>query len=894
MINLFYCHFQIDFQPNPLNLYKILYQQGVGTKCAAFYIGWAHYYNSANHFKQAESIYNLGIQLKAEPLYEIETAQKNFRFSVAQRMLYNDESSKKRTISSLEEQRQQITSLSPHQNQLSAKRMRTDSYPHDQYNTNNNNNSSNNNVNNVNNSNSNGHTNMLQMSCNTTSNNSSNSHMHQQQSQQYQDFNPNNTYSNDPGYAISSSLNYVYDDSSVYSNNVEEQQQPPQQVRSSYTFECGFQMPQNFINYSRNSQDPWHAQLFLDEPYDPNRRCYYPKNLVYPGDGHEYSIEELKAHKWRLRMEEKRKQEELRIQRENEEKIRQEQERIRLEQERIRQERLRHEQEALRVRQEQERLRQEAEARRLREEQERIRKEQVEQMERQRAAEEAERIRKQQEEEQRNRYNQSYQMQQQQQRWNYHHSPANYGNSYYHQNYSPQYSYAHDHQYQTHYSAYQHSPQQSYANSPNYHQQSVIVNRTQYENHQYHQQQYYVNYQAQHSISYQMQPPPHPQQPVIPTHHTYSQPTPPPPQQQRQNLSQPSQQNLTQLPPQQQQQQQQKYQQDSDYQDVEYLIDHQAEIDPKMLQQPIVENSSQENSSQENSSQEEDEEESEESVDEEEEQIAPIVTSYMLDDLEEQIEASTISFSSNGKSRDKKITIKFRKEKTTTTIINSESNSNSSTSKTKDVPLESSSTSSSMSSSANNNNKKKERKEIVTSYDGENTQFMPSAANSCSSVTNGENVKHSFSKITFNGCVTPIKKQAHSKTSTPISSFKFLKNQSSFVSNQNDDSICSFTGDQNSFFQAENDEDFKSNRMDKALAVIDEHMKKRDIDPFNTELCRSFLVKLNFPNRENTSDYLVTNTNLPKLIKNQTVPIGDVSYQIEKEVGRGSYGAVYR
>lgn len=795
-----------------MNLYKILYQQGVGTKCAAFYIGWAHYYNSANHFKQAESIYNLGIQLKAEPLHELETAQKNFRFSVAQRMLYNDESSKKRTISSLEEQRQQITSLSPHQNQ--AKRMRTDSYTNEQYQ----NDQQTNSIQQINNGN----------------------HV-----QQYQDF---NNYSNDAGYAISSSLNYVYDDTNlVYNTNVveetQQQQQQPTTV-SNYTFENGFQMPQGFVNYSRNSHEPWNALLFLEEPYEPNRKSCYPKHQVYPGDGFEYSLEELKANNWRMKIEEKRRQEELRIQRENEEKIRQEQERIRLEQERVQKER-----EAQRIKAEQE-----AQACRQREE--------------------SERIRKQHEEEQRNRerYNQSYQMQQQQ-RWNYHQNQVNYPNNYYphHHNYqtynSPQYSYSHDHQYQTHYSAY-HSPQQNYAHSPNYHQQSVIVNRSQYEQHQYYMN---VNYQAsqqqQPQINYQMQPPIQPQRTQQINHHTFTQSAQPPAQA---------------IPQQPHQVPQPRHNHAQDYQDVEYLIDHQAEIDPKMLQQPIVENSSQETSEQDNSS-----EESDESYDEEE-QIPPIVTSYMLDDLEEQIEASTISFSSNGKSRDKKITIKFRKEKTTT-IINSESNSNSSMSqqKTKDTPLESSSTSSSVKS-------KKERKEIVTSYDGENTQFMPSAANSCSSIINGENVKQSFSKITFNGCVTPIKKQAASKTSTPISSYKFLKNRSSFLSNQNDDSICSFTGDQNSFFQAETDEDFKTRRLDKALAAINEHMKKRDIDPFNTELCRSFLVKLNFPNRENTSDYLVTNTNLPKLFKNQTVPIGDVTYQIEKEVGRGSYGAVYR
>jgi checkpoint serine/threonine-protein kinase len=168
---------------------------------------------------------------------------------------------------------------------------------------------------------------------------------------------------------------------------------------------------------------------------------------------------------------------------------------------------------------------------------------------------------------------------------------------------------------------------------------------------------------------------------------------------------------------------------------------------------------------------------------------------------------------------------------------------------------------------------------------------MPSATNSSSSTLNGE-FNSSFGHISFNGCVTPRK--PGSKVSTPVSTFKYLKKPESMISNQNDDSICSFNGDQNSFFQAENDEELKGRRMEKALASIEEHLGRRDIDPFNSELCRAFLVKLNFPNREYTNDYKITNVNLPKLSKNQNVPINGVNYQIEKEVGRGSYGAVYR
>lgn len=730
-------------------------------------------------------------------------------------MLYNDESSKKRTISSLEEQRQQITSLSPHHNHPQAsKRIKLDSQG-DQFGS----------------------------DCLVKNNEDQVAENCQAQNSQYSSSTADYQYastSSDPGYVISSSLKYVYGDSTAY-GPVEGQQEDESHSSVVFTFEHGFQAPKNFVNQSRNSHEPWNVPLCLEEPYDQNQRCFYPKHLAYPGNGQEYSLEELKAQKWQ---EEKQRQEELRIETEN-----------------------------MRLRQEQERLRQQQEAKRLIEEQERIRTEQ-----------EALRVQIEQEKLKREESAQTYQSQLPYQQantsWNCHNlSPANYG-SYYQHSYenSPQYSYSHDHRYQSHLAQqqnmYQHSPQHyqnspSYQNSPNYahthhHQQqpSVIVNRDQYEN--------------QHAL-------PQPQEPYYPA------PLQPPqytaseyqPYQHQPQVAQAAPMNPITI---------QKHE-EPDYQDVEYLIDLQGEIDPKILQQPIIEGSL--------SLEEGGDTSYDESEDEPYSGPAPVVNSYMLDDLEEQIEASTISFSSNGKSRDKKITIKFRKEKTSATIINSESNSESSippvrsyTAPSTKSSLEPASTSSS-SNSKKKSRKQKFQREIMNTFDGDNTQFMPSATNSCSSTANGEGNSSSFASVSFNGCVTPVRKPV-SKSSTPVASYKFLKKPESIVSNQNDDSVCSFSGDQNSFFQAENDEDFKGRRMNQAIGTIDDHMKKRDIDPFSTELCRAFLTKLNFPNRENTTDYRITNLNLPKLTKNQIVPISGVNYQIEKEVGRGSYGAVYR
>lgn len=688
--------------------------------------------------------------MKAEPLAELEAAQKSFRFSLAQRMLYNDESSKKRTITSLAEQRQQITSLSPHQQQP-AKRLKIEK-PEEQY----------------------------KYQGNEVLNNT------QPDNFQY----PSTSFN--PGQVISESLNYVYNDQT--------QTVQQEEVEVKGTFESGFLAPRNFAPSAKNSHEPWGAPLFLEEPFDPNARCFYPKTSCYPGYGVEYSLEELKAKKWHAFMEQKRLEEE----------------------------RLRRESELIRERQEQERLRQESEAKRLIAEQSRIRKEQ-------------ELLQGQ--EQQGNGFHPNYQS-----NWNCHNqNSANYhGTGYYqHSPYenSPNYSYAHDHRYQSSYNNY------FYPNSANFHQQATPPMQT-------HAEPFYpatANHHyaggAEYMPAEMYQPHPVPQVPHV------ANPT----------VAQVTAQATT----------QEKYKASNDYQDVEYLIDHSSEIDPNMLQQPIVE--SFENAE-------------ESSCDESEEEVPPIVNSYMLDDLEEQIEASTIRFSSNGKSRDKKITIKFRKEKTVV-----ESNSDSSayhfnnTNSSRHY-LEASSTS----SSSNEKKKSKKRKhqtEIFSALDTDSTQFMPSNTNSCSSTAN-DDFNSDFTRVSFNGCVTPARKPA-SKMCTPVSSNSFLRKTES-ISSQNDDSVCSFIGDQNSFFQAENDEDLKKRRYERALNTINEHFSKKEIDPFNSELCRALLIKLNFPNRENTTDYILTNNNLPKLSKNQVIPINGVNYQIEKEVGKGAYGAVFR
>lgn len=143
--------------------------------------------------------------------------------------------------------------------------------------------------------------------------------------------------------------------------------------------------------------------------------------------------------------------------------------------------------------------------------------------------------------------------------------------------------------------------------------------------------------------------------------------------------------------------------------------------------------------------------------------------------------------------------------------------------------------------------------------------------------------------------------ESSSKSSTPRNTYKTLRKNASNTSllNQtlcdNDDSMTSFSMvEPNSFFETENDDELRQQRLDKALKTINEHLQKPHIDPFNSELCKAFLTKVGFPSREHDENYKLINTLLSKLSNTKVAMIADVRFLIEKEVGRGAYGSVYR
>lgn len=105
------------------------------------------------------------------------------------------------------------------------------------------------------------------------------------------------------------------------------------------------------------------------------------------------------------------------------------------------------------------------------------------------------------------------------------------------------------------------------------------------------------------------------------------------------------------------------------------------------------------------------------------------------------------------------------------------------------------------------------------------------------------------------------------------------------------------TYQENSYFSTQDDAEAKALRLSKALETIERHMAKEAIDPFSSELCRAFLTKLNFPgaNGEAHDNYKIIQTPLPKIANTRQLNLTDgLQFNIDKEIGRGSYGSVYK
>lgn len=70
----------IAMQTDQLRFYQVLFQRGTGRQVADFYIGWASYYESREQFKDAEAVFNLAFQEKAQSNAELQSAHTKFNY----------------------------------------------------------------------------------------------------------------------------------------------------------------------------------------------------------------------------------------------------------------------------------------------------------------------------------------------------------------------------------------------------------------------------------------------------------------------------------------------------------------------------------------------------------------------------------------------------------------------------------------------------------------------------------------------------------------------------------------------------------------------------------------------------------------------------------------------
>ncbi|XP_016956848.1 protein kinase 4 [Drosophila biarmipes] len=122
-------------------------------------------------------------------------------------------------------------------------------------------------------------------------------------------------------------------------------------------------------------------------------------------------------------------------------------------------------------------------------------------------------------------------------------------------------------------------------------------------------------------------------------------------------------------------------------------------------------------------------------------------------------------------------------------------------------------------------------------------------------------------------------------------------NNNTSTNNNGNTTLADFsTFQENSYFATQHDTEAQERRLSKAVETIARHLAKEAIDPFNSELCRAFLAKLDFPGDHDAhASYKIVQTPLPKISNTRTLNVLEgVTFNIDKEVGRGSYGSVYK
>lgn len=109
----------MEKQKDKIEFYQQMYNNGIGTMLADFYIAWAYSYDLSGNMRKADEIFRLGLECRAEPLEDLKEAHHHFGYTVGQRMLYSTGEEANAVNQELNERRLALQSLHGRRQQIS-------------------------------------------------------------------------------------------------------------------------------------------------------------------------------------------------------------------------------------------------------------------------------------------------------------------------------------------------------------------------------------------------------------------------------------------------------------------------------------------------------------------------------------------------------------------------------------------------------------------------------------------------------------------------------------------------------------------------------------------------------------------------------------------------------
>jgi len=109
----------MESQKDQIEFYQQMYNNGIGTMLADFYIAWAYSYDLSGNMRKADEIFRLGLECRADPLDELMEAHQHFGYTVGQRMLYTAGEEANAVNQELNERRLALQSLHGRRDQKS-------------------------------------------------------------------------------------------------------------------------------------------------------------------------------------------------------------------------------------------------------------------------------------------------------------------------------------------------------------------------------------------------------------------------------------------------------------------------------------------------------------------------------------------------------------------------------------------------------------------------------------------------------------------------------------------------------------------------------------------------------------------------------------------------------